>query len=71
VKGLGKIVENVDTYASAGHSANLSVCSACAGDYEDPDWTAPLEGDEEAEEDRLPRLGGPEDFLNGQRMPQG
>src|SRR5260221_8129376 len=24
-----------------GGSAILSACSACAGDYEDPDWTAP------------------------------
>ena len=55
----------------------LSACSACAGDYEDPDWTAPREepaeelaGDaDDAAEDWH---GGPakaEGFLSGDGMP--
>jgi hypothetical protein len=49
----------------------LSACSACAGDYEDPDWTAPSEGAEEIEGAAEPDLVGAEDFLSGERMPQG
>ncbi len=57
-----------------GNSAFLSACSACAGEYEDPDRTAPV--DERAEEtEEIEGWGegtaGAEGFLNGERMPQG
>jgi hypothetical protein len=53
----------------------LRACSACAGEYEDPDRTAPpdevTEDGEDVDEDRRGGLAGAEGFLNGERMPQG
>ena len=37
-------MENIDQFGMRRGSAILSACSACAGDYEDPDWTAPCDG---------------------------
>ena len=43
-------------------------CSACAGDYEDPDRTAPPDdGGWPDEEDGMP---GHEDFQDGETMPR-
>jgi hypothetical protein len=42
--------------AGAGGAIEMRACSACAGDYEDPDRTAWTPGDEEDEErDGVPR----------------
>jgi len=71
-------VENIDQFGMPGGSAILSACSACAGDYEDPDWTAPCDdaSDEPAgHADDAGEAGqsGPasaEGFLCGDGMPQ-
>lgn len=47
-------------------TAGVSACSACAGDYEDPDRTAPGdEGGAEAEEEWHGGIGA-EGFLRGE-----
>ena len=71
-------MENIDQFGMPGGSAILSACSACAGDYEDPDWTAPCDdaSDEPAgHADDAGEAGqsGPasaEGFLCGDGMPQ-
>jgi len=75
---MWKVVENIDQSGMRGGSAILSACSACAGDYEDPDWTAPHDDASEepaGREDDAAEAGqsGPasaEGFLCGDRMPQ-
>jgi hypothetical protein len=75
---LWKIVENVDGFGAGRDSAILSACSACAGDYEDPDRTTPpiysaeeLADDGDcADEDRRGGVARAEGFLNGERMPE-
>jgi hypothetical protein len=71
-------VENADGFEAGRDSARLSACSACAGDYEDPDRTAPVpetpqelaEDGGDADEDRRGGLAGAEGFLDGEGMPQ-
>ena len=71
-------MENIDQFGMRGGSAILSACSACAGDYEDPDWTAPYddasEEPESHEDDAAEaRQSGPasaEGFQCGDGMPQ-
>ena len=64
-------MENARRPDAARDSAKLTACSACAGDYEDPDRTAPREDAQETEEDREPVLVGAEGFLSGEPMPLG
>ena len=71
-------MENIDQAGMRGDSPTMSACSACAGDYEDPDWTGPHDdaSDEPAgHEDDAAGAGqsGPasaEGFLCGDGMPQ-
>ena len=71
-------MENVSNPGVEKGSATLSACSACAGDYEDPDWTAPHDDgadelarhEDEAAEDRHGGPAGAEGFLSGDGMPQ-
>ena len=71
-------MENVDKPETGRDSEILSACSACAGDYEDPDRTAPVpempeelaEGGGDEDEDRRGGLAGAEGFLDGEGMPQ-
>ena len=71
-------MENIDQFGMRGGSAILSACSACAGDYEDPDWTSPHDAASEehaSHEDDAAEAGqsGPasaEGFLCGDGMPQ-
>jgi len=71
-------VENIDQFGMRGGSAILSACSACAGDYEDPDWTAPHDDaseepagqEDDAAEDGHGGPASAEGFLCGDRMPQ-
>jgi len=54
-------VQNVETSRLVKNPAILSACSACAGDYEDPDRTAPLREDaEELAEDAEDEVEGSE-----------
>jgi len=46
------------------YSTSWSACSACAGDYEDPDRTTPPDADELADEDEG-GAGQEMDFLYG------
>ncbi len=52
------------------YSTSWSACSACAGDYEDPDRTAPPHEHELADEDEGRGMAREEDFLDGETMQQ-
>jgi len=65
-------VESVDGFREGRGAGSLRACSACAGDYEDPERTAPPdEPAEDEDEDWREGRAGAEGFLNGERMPQG
>ena len=71
-------MENIDQFGMRGASAILSACSACAGDYEDPDWTAghndaseePASHEDDAAEAGQSGPASAEDFLCCDGMPQ-
>lgn len=52
------------------YSTSWSACSACAGDYEDPDRTAAPSEDELKDEDESGGAEDEEDFLARETMPQ-
>ena len=70
-------MENIDQFGMRGGSAILSACSACAGEYEDPDWTAPHDDaseelsshEDDAAEDGRGGTASAEGFLCGDGMP--
>jgi hypothetical protein len=60
VEICGKVSRSID----CGESHRLSACSACAGDYEDPDYTAPPEAEVMESNDGEAERIAVEDFLS-------
>jgi len=63
-------VENGRQPDAGRHSAKLSACSACAGDYEDPDRTAWPEEDEPDPEEPAGEKASVRDFLTSKKQSQ-